>query len=125
MATQTPIILAMCPRADDLYQVYNTQVLRNFIYDKFKAPFFLARGLGPSLLPRPIKLIHWISEPIYPPKPARNIIRYNLQVRDFHAEVTMKAEALMKKALAYEGEGQTSLSESLIQAAAKMVDSNI
>ncbi len=100
--TQTPIILAMCPRADDLYKVYDTPKLRSWVYNQFKAPFFLARGVGLSPLPRPIKLIHWLSEPIMPPKPVKNIVKQNLLIRDFHALIVSRAEELMRHGLAYD-----------------------
>lgn len=61
-----PMVLAACPRADDLYTVYGSR-LTNAVYSRLKAPLPLLRGLGPSLLPRPLQLTHYIAPPIHPP----------------------------------------------------------
>lgn len=62
-----PIILAACPRADLVYDVFPSK-LTGLVYKHLKVPFPIVRGLGPSLIPRPIELIHYISEPLYPAK---------------------------------------------------------
>ena len=41
--TQTPIILAMCPKADDIYDVYSNS-LTAWAYQKYRIPVFFARG---------------------------------------------------------------------------------
>ena len=65
--TQTPIFLAFCPHSDDLYKVYDTQVTR-WCYRHLRIPMLFMRGLGPTLMPRPVKLKHFISEAIVPPE---------------------------------------------------------
>jgi 1-acyl-sn-glycerol-3-phosphate acyltransferase len=64
--TQVPVILAACPKADEMYSVAETPVTRA-LYNKFRLPLILARGLGLSLIPRPVKLTHYIREAILPP----------------------------------------------------------
>src|SRR5690606_5502757 len=64
--TQTPIILAACPKADDVFEVYDNPISR-FVYNKFKAPFIIARGWGLTNIPRPVKLSHFLSEKVVPP----------------------------------------------------------
>jgi 1-acyl-sn-glycerol-3-phosphate acyltransferase len=67
-----PMVLAACPRADDLYTVYGS-ALTDAVYARLKAPLPLLRGLGPTLVPRPLQLTHYIAPPIQPPPwdPAR------------------------------------------------------
>lgn len=65
--TNTPIVLAACPKADDIYKVYDEPVT-NFLTAKLKTPFAFFRGVGPTPLPRPVKLTHYLSPPIMPPK---------------------------------------------------------
>lgn len=60
------MLLAACPAADDIYTLYENPVTPAF-YQKFKWPLPLFRGWGPTLLPRPVKLEHYLSEPFPPP----------------------------------------------------------
>ena len=92
-----PIILAACPSADDVYDIYENQ-LSGWFYKKFKVPFFLAKGLGPSAIPKPVRLRHYISEAIYPPKfkgskPPKQL------VEDFHEVLSESMERLIRQAL--------------------------
>ena len=95
---QCPIIFAMCPNSDDLYKVYDAKITR-WAYQKMRIPMIIARGLGPTLIPRPIKLKHYIAPPIYPPKMSKNNDFYLKQVDDFHRQLTDKAAILIKQAL--------------------------
>jgi 1-acyl-sn-glycerol-3-phosphate acyltransferase len=61
-----PIILAACPRADDIYRIRASR-LTDGIYHRLKTPLPIARGIGPTLLPRPVKLTHHIAPPLVPP----------------------------------------------------------
>lgn len=58
-----PIILAACPRADELYDVFPSPLTR-WAYERLKIPLFFARGVGPTPIPRPIKLTHYLSKPM-------------------------------------------------------------
>jgi 1-acyl-sn-glycerol-3-phosphate acyltransferase len=100
METGTPIILAACPRADDMYEVYPTPITK-WAYKKFKVPVFFARGLGLSPLPRPVKLVHYLSEPIVPPKPVSDPEAFKRQVSRFHAKVCKRMELLIGEAVAH------------------------
>lgn len=101
METQVPVVLAACPRADDLFEVYSNPLTR-IIYEKLRMPVPLVRGIGPSLLPRPVKLVHYISEPIKPPKldddPQVNEKRLEL----FHQKLTRRMQQLIGEAIAHE-----------------------
>ena len=98
--TQSPVIIAVCPKADDLYKVYENPVTA-WMYKKLKVPLFFARGLGPSPLPRPVKLTHYLSEPIKPPRQNPDPEKFIAQVERFHRKVIKRSEELMM-----EGTGQ-------------------
>ncbi len=89
-----PIVVASCPAADDLYDVYGSR-LTDLIYERLHLPVPLARGLGPTLLPRPVKLTHYIAEPIVPPRhdPAHE----DEQVEELHARACAAMAGLMTR----------------------------
>lgn len=95
--TQVPIILAMCPRADDIYQVYDNPVTP-WAYQQFKVPVFCVRGVGPTLIPRKVKLTHYLSKPIYPPALSGKRSLKAL-VESFHKRIMNHSNKLMLKAL--------------------------
>ena len=64
---QTPIVLAACPNADRIFKVYES-FITSLMYRKFKVPVPLFKGYGLSYVPRPVKLTHYLSKPIAPPK---------------------------------------------------------
>lgn len=94
--TQMPVILAFCPDSDDLYKVYDTPLTR-WMYQHLRLPMMLARGLGPTLLPRPVKLRHYISAPLLPPPAAQGHEEEEQLIEEFHKVVTTKAEELMSR----------------------------
>ena len=94
--TQVPVILAFCPDSDDLYKVYDAPITR-WMYRYLRLPMMLARGLGPTPLPRPVKLRHYISAPLLPPPAAKNEGAEEELIEQFHGEVTAKAEELMNR----------------------------
>jgi 1-acyl-sn-glycerol-3-phosphate acyltransferase len=96
--TQTPIILAACPKADDIYHVHDNPVSK-MLYSKFKFPFVFSTGFAGSPMPKPVKLIHHLSEPIVPPA-RKDGVPLELQVNEFHAVVENKMNDLIQHALA-------------------------
>lgn len=72
LRTGAPILLGACPRADEVFKVYPSR-LTDAVYRRFHLPFPLARGLGPTLLPRPLKLVGHLAPLLVPPPydPAR------------------------------------------------------
>ena len=98
--TGAPIILAVCPKADDLYDVYQSP-FTEWAYKNFKIPLFLARGMGFSPLPRKVKLVHFLSEPIYPPTPKKDPKAYKRQVQYFHKKIVKKTQELIGEAIAF------------------------
>ncbi|RYF42122.1 MAG: acyltransferase family protein, partial [Cytophagaceae bacterium] len=96
--TQTPVILAACPHADDIFKVYDNNVTKWF-YAQFRLPFFLARGIGPTMIPRPVKLDHFLSKPIYPPKMASDPAAVKRQVYNFHKKLTQKMQEMIAQSV--------------------------
>ena len=103
LQTQTPIILAVCPKADDIFDVYENS-LTKLVYQKFRIPLIFGRGLGLTPLPRPVKLVHFLSEPIMPPKMLEDPKAFARQVNRLHKKVTGIAQDLIGKAIAYRDE---------------------
>ncbi len=101
MQTRTPIILAACPRADDLYDVYPSH-LTAWFYRHLKLPIFLARGIGLTPLPRPVKLVHYLSEPLMPPPMPRQKERREEAVLKFQQRIVDRMHELIAEALRHE-----------------------
>ncbi len=94
LESQTPLVLAACPKADDIFDVYPTK-LTKWTYSKFKLPLPIATGIGPTPIPKPIKLVHHISDPIMPPKAKEQEKSRQAQVNRLHKKVTQKMESLI------------------------------
>lgn len=62
MEAKVPVILAACPQSENIYTVYRSEFTQSF-YKKFHFPLPVFKGLGPTLLPRPIELTHQLSGP--------------------------------------------------------------
>jgi hypothetical protein len=60
------MVLAACPAADEIYEVYRSRVT-DTVYRRLHLPLPLARGRGPTLLPRPVPLVAYFSAPVRPP----------------------------------------------------------
>jgi 1-acyl-sn-glycerol-3-phosphate acyltransferase len=95
---QAPIILGACPSADDLYKVYPSKITK-WMYQRLKLPVFFARGVGPTPIPRPIKLTHYLSEPIKPPRMSKDPEKRKAQIDRFHQKVIKRSEELMQEAI--------------------------
>ena len=65
MKAGVPVVPTACPNADDIFTVYGNPVT-DWIYKKFKLPLPVFRGVGPTPIPRPVKLVHLIGKPVYP-----------------------------------------------------------
>ena len=96
MTTGTPIALAACPRADDIFDLLPNPVTP-FIYDRLRLPLAVFRGRGPTPLPRPVELWHLVSEPIYPSVAPDQVSERDVVAH--HAYLTTRMTALMEEAL--------------------------
>ena len=66
LRTGTPMVFAACPAGDDIYRVYRNRVTDR-AYERFHLPVPVARGVGPTALPRPVELVARFSAPLWPP----------------------------------------------------------
>ena len=103
--TGTPIIVATCPKADDLYDVFESPFTK-WAYQNFKIPLFLARGLGPTPIARPVKLVHFLSQPIVPPPASEDPVEFAHQAEQLHKKVIKRARLLIGQAIAYRGDSE-------------------
>lgn len=91
--TGVPIILATCPAADLALTLYDTALTR-FGYRRLRFPLMVGRGLGPTPLPRPVKLTYHLHPPI-DPGPAGDVSE--ARVEALHAFVLAKMKAFMAR----------------------------
>jgi len=104
LVSGTPIVLAACPRADDIFEVADSSLTR-WAYDRFRLPLPFFHGRGPTPVPRPVKLWHVMSEPIFPP--AGGMLDDDT-VHAHHALLVERMQALMQRALDYPDSGPNS-----------------
>lgn len=95
---RVPVLLAACPRADEVFTVYDSRVTRA-TYRALRLPLPVARGLGPTALPRPVPLTHVIRAPIHPP-PLPSPEEHDAVLAGFHAHLLAEMERLLVEGLA-------------------------
>lgn len=95
--TGVPVILAACPAADDIFKTYANPIT-DLAYQHLHIPLPIARGLGPTIIPRPVKLVHYLAEPLYPPPRPTERGRLKPTVLEFHAQLVDHMEKLMLQA---------------------------
>lgn len=100
MKTGTPVTLAACPGADDIYTVLDTQ-LTPWMYQQYHLPLPLFHGLGPTIMPKPVKLIHVLSEPIFNDTPPDEVTEDH--VKAHHAYLVERMHELMRYACELSG----------------------
>jgi len=91
---QCPVILAACPRADDIYQVRDSRFTRS-VYKYLKLPVPMVTGFGPTLIPKPVPLTHYLSRPIHPPNSESNVD----EIMAFHHGLRQRMERMMGQGL--------------------------
>ena len=94
LRTGSPLVLAACPAADEIFTVRASRVT-DFVYRKLKAPLPVFRGLGPTLIPRPVKLTMYVAPPIQ--MPTHEPEREDQQVADLHATALRVMAELMAR----------------------------
>lgn len=96
LETQVPVLLAACPRADDLYDVQDNPLTR-WVYERFRFPLPVV-GLGGGILPRKVRLVHLVSEPMVPPKIA-GARATREETAAFYGVLKQRMEQLIQEAL--------------------------
>lgn len=66
LRAQAPMLLAACPAADRVYDIRPSR-LTDLVYERLHLPLPLLRGLGPTAIPRPVQLTHYLAPVITPP----------------------------------------------------------
>jgi 1-acyl-sn-glycerol-3-phosphate acyltransferase len=98
--TGSPLILAACPKADDIFEIYANPATK-WVYETLKVPIVLARGIGPTPVPKPVKLVHFLSDPIIPPEMAPTKAAFERQVTRLHKQAIKTMEKLMTEGVQY------------------------
>lgn len=93
LRTGAPLMLAACPEADRIYTVYRSR-LTDAVYARFHLPLPVARGLGPTAIPRPVRLTHRVAPLIHPP--AWDPAREDEQVEDLFQTALARMTALLR-----------------------------
>jgi len=87
--TQTPVMVAACPDADRLLDVY-PNFLTPWFYKRLKLPFVYFKGVGLSPIPRPVSLTHHLSEVMVPPAWDGTKETLFALVQQFHRQIYRK-----------------------------------
>ena len=90
------IVLGACPRADEIYKVYENP-LTKLAYSRFKVPFPVAFGRGPTFVPKAIPLTHYLAPAMAPPP--YNEATFVDDVDAFHGEIVQAMNDLMDHAI--------------------------
>lgn len=98
LTSGAPIVLAACPRADDIFEVAENP-LTSLAYQKLRLPMPIFRGRGLTPVPRPVRLWHVLSEPISPPVAPDQVTERDVQAH--HQRLCRRMTALMQEALEY------------------------
>ena len=96
LAAQCPIVLAACPAADDIFDVASGP-LTAMLYEKFRVPFALVGGLHGLPIPRPVRLTHTLSKPIFPPPRPRGTKAFEVAASSWHAILVSRMAELMER----------------------------
>jgi 1-acyl-sn-glycerol-3-phosphate acyltransferase len=92
LRTQAPLLLAACPAADDVYTLYPSRVT-DVAYQRLHVPAPVVRGLGPTLIPRPVPLTCFLAPLLVPPPVDPD--REEEQVDALHAEASLRMAGLL------------------------------
>ena len=92
LRNQTPMILAACPRADELFEV-EENAMTEWVYDNFRWPLPVFKGRRGLPVPKRVPLVHHIAAPIVPPPLDEENIE--AQIDSLHAEASKTMEQLL------------------------------
>ena len=97
MHAGVPVVPTVCPRADHIYTVHDNPVTP-LVFERLRLPVPLFHGRAGTPLPRPIKLVHLVGEPILPDVAPDQVT--DADVERHHARIVAAVEELMQRALA-------------------------
>lgn len=103
LEAQRPIVLCTCPAVDLVYTLYDNP-LTTFAYRQWKIPLPIMRGVGPTLIPRRIKLTTHVSPSFLPPKIA-GAQATDEEVQAYRDELNEKMNAFIRQVCEIEGLG--------------------
>ncbi len=92
--TGSPVILSVCPAADDIYHVVPSPVTE-WVYNRYKLAAPLAFGAFGTVVPKAAKLVHYIHEPIAPSGDCAGDGRD--VVNAFHAELESLLQGMLSE----------------------------
>jgi len=101
LEAQKPIMLVTCPAVDLVYSLYDNP-FTNFAYRQWKLPLPLMFGVGPTLIPRPVKLTGYCNPPFLPPPIAGNRAT-DEEVQEYREVLKAKMNAFMDEVCEKEG----------------------
>lgn len=101
LEAQKPIMFVTCPAVDLIYTLYDNP-WTTFAYRKWKLPLPIMRGVGPTLIPRPVRLTTHCSPTFLPPKIARDRATDD-EVQAYRVELADKMNAFIGEVCAKEG----------------------
>jgi 1-acyl-sn-glycerol-3-phosphate acyltransferase len=97
---EVPIVLAACPKADDLYHVYSNPMTET-LFKKFRMAMPVVRGLGNTLIPQAVKLIHHVGESLPPPAKSEDPAIAQVRLEEYHSRICAKMKVLMEEGVTY------------------------
>ena len=92
LKTQTPMILAACPKADDLFEVQE-HAMTEWVYDNFRWPLPVFKGRRGLPVPKRVPLVHHIATPIVPPVLDEDNL--DMQIDELHGVASQTMEQLL------------------------------
>jgi 1-acyl-sn-glycerol-3-phosphate acyltransferase len=103
LAGGAPVVLVTCPAADLAVTAY-ANPLTDLVYRRLRAPLPIFRGIGPTPIPRPVRLRTHFSPPLRPPPP-RGAVATDDEVEAFRAELHARMVAFIAEVRARDGLG--------------------
>lgn len=94
LEAQVPMVLAACPRADELFDV-DSHPMTEWVYDTFRLPLPVAKGRRGWPIPRRVPLVHHLSSPIMPPP--HDPEREEAQIDALHSRAVDTMRALLSR----------------------------
>jgi 1-acyl-sn-glycerol-3-phosphate acyltransferase len=96
MKAGVPVVPVACPNADNIYRMVPNPITPK-AYELFKIPVPLAMGRWGSPIPRPVKLVHWLGDPIVPDVAPDQATDHDVDA--FHRKILRALDELVDRAV--------------------------